>query len=65
VFHGNEMIGAYAVSGATSGQDEEIAEYARIKVGWAKTAADDNIADAVKKHINEIYSKIGLGDRKL
>src|SRR5512134_3025229 len=25
VFHGNEMIGAYAVSGATSGQDEEIA----------------------------------------
>ena len=65
VFDGNEMIGAYAVSGATSGQDEEIAEYARNKVGWTKTAADDSVADGVKKHINEIYEKVGIRDRKL
>jgi uncharacterized protein GlcG (DUF336 family) len=65
VFHGNEMIGAYAISGATSGQDEEIAEYARKTVGWEKAASDDTVADGVKKHINDIYSKVGLGDRKL
>ncbi len=65
VFHGNEMIGAYAISGATSGQDEEIAEYARKKVGWEKAASDDDVVDGVKKHINDIYSKVGLGDRKL
>lgn len=65
IFHGNEMIGAYAVSGATSGQDEEIAEHARAKAGWSKTAADDAVADGVKKHINDIYAKVGLGDRKL
>ena len=41
VFHGNEMIGAYAISGATSGQDEEIAEYAAQKVGWQHALADD------------------------
>src|SRR3990170_5015230 len=58
VFDGNNMIGAYAVSGATSGQDEEIAEYARGKVGWAKTAADDSVAAGVKNHINEIYEKV-------
>src|SRR6516165_6548316 len=29
IFRGNEMVGAYAISGATSGQDEEIAEFAR------------------------------------
>ncbi len=34
------------------------------KVGWAKAAADDTVADGVKKHINDI-SKVGLGDRKL
>ncbi len=65
VFHGNEMIGAYAISGATSGQDEEIAEYARKKVGWEKVAANDTVTDDVKKQINDIYSKVGLGDRKL
>lgn len=65
VFHGNEMIGAYAVSGATSNQDEEIAEYARKRVGWAKAAADDTVAEGVKKHINELYEKAGIRDRKL
>lgn len=33
VFRGNEMAGAYAVSGATSDQDEVLGEYARLKVG--------------------------------
>lgn len=65
VFRGNEMIGAYAISGATSGQDEEIAEYARNKVGWAKTTADDTVSEGVKKHINELYEKAGIRDRKL
>jgi len=35
IFRGNEMVGAYGVSGATSQQDEEIAVYAREKVGCA------------------------------
>ena len=35
VFRGDEMVGAYGVSGGTSQQDEEMAQYARAKVGWA------------------------------
>jgi glc operon protein GlcG len=65
IFHGDEMIGAYAISGATSGQDEEIAEFARHRVGWAKVPAKDGTPDTVKQHINEIYGKIGIGERKL
>src|SRR5512146_3455704 len=38
VFRGDEMVGAYGVSGATSDQDEVIAQYARAKVGWAHRA---------------------------
>jgi glc operon protein GlcG len=65
VFKGNEMVGAYGVSGATSDQDEVIAQYARAKAGWAHTAENDEPAQSVKDHINELYAKAGLGDRKL
>src|SRR5476651_2827085 len=34
VFKGDELIGAYGVSGGTSDQDEVIAVYARQKIGW-------------------------------
>lgn len=64
VFFGNVMVGAYAVSGATGDQDEVISEYARQKAGWSKTSSDP-VPDDVKKHVNEIYSKVGLGHRKL
>jgi uncharacterized protein GlcG (DUF336 family) len=41
VFKGNEMVGAYGVSGGTSEQDEVIAQYARAKVGWAQRPESD------------------------
>ena len=53
------------MSGATSGQDEEMAIYARQKVGWAHQSETDTTPDSVKQHINEIYAKTGLGERKL
>jgi glc operon protein GlcG len=65
IFKGNEMVGAYGISGATSGQDEEIGRHARAKVGWQHAPEVDDTPEDVKKHINEIYSKIGMGDRKL
>jgi uncharacterized protein GlcG (DUF336 family) len=65
IFRGNDMVGAYALSGATSGQDEEIAEFARQKVGWAKVPAVDDTPESVKQHINEIYGRVGLGERKV
>ena len=42
-----------------------MSEYARQKVGWSKTAANDTTSDEVKTHINEIYSKIGIKGRTL
>ena len=65
VFKGNEMVGAYGISGATSDQDEMIAQYARAKIGWAHRAENDDTKPAVKAHINELYDKVGLSDRKL
>jgi uncharacterized protein GlcG (DUF336 family) len=65
IFIGDEMVGAYGVSGATSDQDEVMSEYARQKVGWSKTAANDTTSDEVKAHINEIYSKIGIKGKTL
>ncbi|MDB5841457.1 MAG: hypothetical protein JWQ23_3409 [Herminiimonas sp.] len=65
VFKGDEMVGAYGISGGTSDQDEVIARYARAKVGWAHKAENDTTSDEVKQHINEIYSKVGLKDRPL
>jgi uncharacterized protein GlcG (DUF336 family) len=65
IFRGNEMIGAYGVCGPTSQQDDVISEYARNKAGWQKAPAEDDTPESVKTHINEIYAKIGLTDRKL
>ena len=62
VFKGNEMVGAYGVSGGTSQQDEVIANHARAKVGWTHTSADEPKA-SVKEHINELYAQAGIKDR--
>ena len=63
VFKGDEMVGAYGISGGTSQQDEEMALYARAKVGWAHRPANDTTAPAVKTHINALYEKAGIKDR--
>ncbi len=65
IFRGNEMVGAYGVSGATSAQDEEIGRVARAKAGWAHEPAVDDTPPSVKQHINELYAKAGITDRKL
>jgi glc operon protein GlcG len=65
IFKGAEMVGAYGVSGATSQQDEEIARYARAKVGWAHVPEPDTTPESVKQHVNEIYAMMGLADRSL
>lgn len=65
IFMGDEMVGAYGVSGATSDQDEIMSEHARVKVGWSKTAAHDATATGVRDHINEIYAKVGIKGRDL
>jgi uncharacterized protein GlcG (DUF336 family) len=63
IFRGNEMIGAYGVSGATSGQDEEIGAFARARAGWAHKPAVDDTDEAVKAHVNELYAKAGITTR--
>ncbi|MSQ72816.1 MAG: heme-binding protein [Betaproteobacteria bacterium] len=65
VFRGDDMIGAYGISGGTSDQDEAMGRYARQKVGWAHRAAHDTTPQDVKDHINALYDKAGLADRKL
>ena len=65
IFKGNEMVGAYGISGGTSDQDEVMAQDARAKVGWAHKPVDDDMTDDVRKHVNEIYSQVGLGSRSL
>jgi uncharacterized protein GlcG (DUF336 family) len=65
IFRGNDMIGAYGVCGPTSQQDDEISDYARAKAGWAKAPEHNDTPEIVKKHVNEIYSKLGLDDRRL
>jgi glc operon protein GlcG len=65
VFKGTVMVGAYGVSGATSQQDEEIAVFAREKVGWSIRPDMDTTPPEVKRHINELYEQAGLGHRKL
>jgi uncharacterized protein GlcG (DUF336 family) len=64
VFRGDEMVGAYGISGGTSQQDEEMAVYARGKVGWAHMSTAVPKA-SVQEHINELYSKAGITGRKL
>jgi hypothetical protein len=65
VFKGDELVGAYGISGGTSQQDEEMALYARAKVGWAHKPEHDNTDPEVKAHINALYAKAGITDRKL
>jgi glc operon protein GlcG len=65
IFKGDEMVGAYGISGGTSQQDEEMAVYARAKVGWAHVSEHDTIDPEVKAHINALYAKAGIADRKL
>ncbi|MBA4789575.1 MAG: heme-binding protein [Rhizobiales bacterium] len=65
IFKGDEMVGAYGISGGTSGQDEEMAIHARTKLGWSHMSATDNTPDDVKAHVNEIYVRMGLGPRAL
>ena len=65
VFKGNDMVGAYGISGGTSDQDEVIAQYARAKAGWAQRPESDEPKASVKEHINELYAKAGITDRKL
>ncbi len=63
VFKGNEMVGAYGISGGTSQQDEEIALAARAKVGWAYKPESDEPAASVKEHINALYAQAGIKER--
>jgi len=65
IFKGDEMVGAYGISGGTSQQDEEMAVYARAKVGWAHASEHDTTDPEVKAHINALYAKAGIADRKI
>jgi uncharacterized protein GlcG (DUF336 family) len=65
IFKGDEMVGAYGISGGTSQQDEEMAVYARVKVGWAHVSEHDTTDPEVKAHINALYTKAGIADRKI
>jgi hypothetical protein len=59
------MVGAYGISGGTSQQDEDMAIYARTKTGWAAVPEHDTTDPEVKAHINALYAKAGITDRKL
>jgi glc operon protein GlcG len=65
IFKGDDMVGAYGISGGTSQQDEEMAAYARAKIGWAHAPEHDTTDPEVKAHINELYAKAGITGRKL
>lgn len=65
VFKGDEMVGCYGISGGTSDQDEIMGQYARQKVGWAHLPEHDDTPPDVKEHINQIYARVGLDQRKL
>jgi glc operon protein GlcG len=65
IFKGDEMVGAYGVSGGTSQQDEEMAVHARAKVGWAHASEHDTTDPEVKAHIDALYAKAGIADRKI
>lgn len=65
IFKGDEMVGAYGVSGGTSDQDEVMAIHAREKVGWAHRAENDATPPEVRQHIEELYRKAGLDTGKL
>lgn len=63
IFDGDDMIGFYGISGATSQQDEVMGVHAREKVGWQHEPANDTMSQEVRDHIREVYQSIGLGDR--
>jgi len=65
VFKGDEMVGAYGISGGTSQQDEEMAIHARAKTGWAHVPEHDTTDPEVKAHINALYAKAGITGHKL
>ena len=65
IFKGDEMVGAYGISGGTSQQDEEMAVHARAKIAWAHVPEHDTTDPEVKAHINALYAKAGIADRKL
>lgn len=64
IFRGNEMVGAYGISGGTSDQDEVMAQYARDKVGWRHHPETDLTKQAVKDHIAALYAKAGIPDQQ-
>lgn len=63
IFDGNDIIGFYGISGATSDQDEAMARYARELVGWPHEPADDIIPEETRRHLKEVYARIGIDDR--
>jgi glc operon protein GlcG len=65
VFRCDEMVGAYGISGGTSDQDEVMGRHAREAAGWRHVPERDDTPEDVKAHINAIYEKVGLGERKL
>ena len=65
IFKGDDIVGAYGISGGTSQQDEEMAVYARAKIGWAHAPEHDTTDPEGKAHINELYAKAGITGRKL
>ena len=65
IFKGDDMVGAYGISGGTSQQDEEMAVYARAKIGWAHAPEHDTTDPEVKAHINELYAEAGITGHKL
>lgn len=64
IFKGNELVGAYGISGATSDQDEEMGRYARAVVGWQHEAETLSVPQSLKDHVNELYERAGI-TRKL
>ncbi len=65
IFKGDTFVGAYGISGGTSDQDEVMAKHACALCGWSIVPATDTTPDSVKAHINELYAKAGIKDRKL
>lgn len=63
IFDGNDVVGFYGISGATSDQDEVMGRHARNIVGWAHEPVDSDLSEAAKKHLREVYEKIGLKER--
>jgi glc operon protein GlcG len=65
-FRGDEMVGAYGISGGTSDQDEVMAVHARGVCGWRHMPETDTTPQHLKDHIHELYSRVpGLENRKL